>query len=293
LLSLLSRLLRSFFPVFGTPGLSSFAAASCPTTSGLASVGQSTGNNGRLTRRMIGYNPFIWFVFMPYLRPFNGDESNPEDSESVRANRDLPPIRAIADRQTRHSASPANAQMNHTPWKLRRRHACSRGRGHIGKRRNLNLFTAPNPLETARNLFTHIFLFQLMLDGVRAKPDAMFNFEKLDTWQRAIDFADLVYTLTMTFPSDERFGLTNQMRRAAVSISSNLAEGSTRNSRQDFARFVEIATGSLFEVVSQATIAMHQGFMSTDQHRQLYSAAEEQGKMLSGLRRSLMESHSA
>ena len=79
----------------------------------------------------------------------------------------------------------------------------------------------------------------------------MFNFEKLDVWQEAINFVDLIYELTGAFPSDERFGLTNQMRRAAVSISSNIAEGSSRASRTDFARFVEIASGSLFEVVSQ------------------------------------------
>ena len=56
----------------------------------------------------------------------------------------------------------------------------------------------------------------------------MFNFEKLDVWQEAIQFADLVYELTVDFPGEERFGLTSQIRRAAVSISSNLAEGSSR-----------------------------------------------------------------
>ena len=90
----------------------------------------------------------------------------------------------------------------------------------------------------------------------------MFNFEKLDVWQEAIQFADLVYELTRAFPNDERFGLTNQMRRAAVSVSSNLAEGSSRGSRLDFSRFVEIATGSLFEVVSQATISRRQGLLN-------------------------------
>ena len=60
--------------------------------------------------------------------------------------------------------------------------------------------------------------------------------------------------LTRTFPAEERFGLTNQMRRAAVSISSNLAEGCSRSSKTDYIHFVEIATGSVFEVVSQATI---------------------------------------
>jgi four helix bundle protein len=118
----------------------------------------------------------------------------------------------------------------------------------------------------------------------------MFNFEKLEVWQEAINFADTVYTLTRAFPDEERFGLTNQMRRAAVSISSNLAEGSSRASRPDFARFVEIATGSMFEVVSQATISKRQGFLSETDFNQLYSACEKQSKMLSGLRRSLLES---
>ena len=117
----------------------------------------------------------------------------------------------------------------------------------------------------------------------------MFNFEKLETWQEAISFAGLVYTVTRHFPDQEKFGLTNQMRRAAVSISSNLAEGSSRSSRPDFARFVEIASGSLFEVVSQSFIGRNQGFLSNDESKQLYSAAEKQGKMLSGLRASLLE----
>ena len=117
----------------------------------------------------------------------------------------------------------------------------------------------------------------------------MFNFEKLEVWQKAIDFADFVYSVTRTFPDDERFGLTNQMRRAAVSISSNIAEGSSRSSRSDFARFVELATGSIYEVVSQATIGKRQRFLTEQNYGRLYSACEEQSKMLSGLRRRLWE----
>ena len=116
----------------------------------------------------------------------------------------------------------------------------------------------------------------------------MFNFEKLDCWQHAIEFADLVYELTGAFPGDERFGLTNQMRRAAVSISSNIAEGSSHGSKIDYARFVEIATGSAFEVVSQAFIARRRGFLSEEKFSELYGAAERQGRMLSGLRNSLI-----
>lgn len=115
----------------------------------------------------------------------------------------------------------------------------------------------------------------------------MFNFEKLDVWQKAIGFVDLIYTDTRGSPADERFGLTNQMRRAAVSVSSNLAEGTSRRSKNDFARFVEISTGSLFEVVSQAFVAQRQGFLAEEQFQKLYAAAEEQSRMQSGLRKSL------
>ena len=117
----------------------------------------------------------------------------------------------------------------------------------------------------------------------------MFGFEKLAVWQRAIEFADLVYSETKAIPADERFGLTNQMRRAAVSISSNIAEGSSRNSRKDFARFVEIATGSIFEVVSQSHIGRSRGFLTQDQFAAIYQASEEQSRMLGGLRRSLLD----
>ena len=117
----------------------------------------------------------------------------------------------------------------------------------------------------------------------------MFNFEKLDVSQEAIQFADLVYELTGNFPDEERFGLTTQMRRAAVSVSSNIAEESSRVSRTDFSRLVEIATGSLFEVVSQTTIALRRKMISQNDYNRIYVVAEKQSKMLSGLRRSLSE----
>ena len=116
----------------------------------------------------------------------------------------------------------------------------------------------------------------------------MFNFEKLDVWQKAIEFADFIYSETQRFPNEERFGLTNQMRRAAVSISSNIAEGSSRMSQIDFARFIEIGTGSVFEVVSQAFIAKKQSFLTEETFHFLYESAEELSRMLSGLRKSLL-----
>src|SRR5260370_27537383 len=100
---------------------------------------------------------------------------------------------------------------------------------------------------------------------------SMFNFEKLEVWRKAIDFADLVYKDTRQFPDEERFGLTNQMRRAAVSISSNIAERTSRTSQIDFGRFIEIATGSVFEVTSQVFIGCRQDFLKEQRFRALYT----------------------
>jgi four helix bundle protein len=115
----------------------------------------------------------------------------------------------------------------------------------------------------------------------------MFNFEKLDVWHKAVVLADLIYSQTRNFPVEERFGLTNQMRRAAISVSSNIAEGSSRMSQADFGRFIEIATGSLFEVTSQAFIARKQKLLSEETFHAIYQATEELSGMLSGLRKSL------
>jgi four helix bundle protein len=114
----------------------------------------------------------------------------------------------------------------------------------------------------------------------------MFKFEKLSVWQKSIAFADLVYVATRSFPVDERFGLTNQLRRAATSIASNIAEGSAR-SDPDFCRFLGYAAGSLYEVVTQSYVARNQGFLPDGQFVQIYAAAEEISRMLSGLRGSL------
>lgn len=112
----------------------------------------------------------------------------------------------------------------------------------------------------------------------------MFRFEKLEVWRKSVLFADTIYKATVGFPSTEMFGLTSQLRRSAVSIGANLAEGSSRLSDRDFARYVEIAYGSLCETVSHLRLAKLQGFISREDFRPIYQAAEELGKMLSGLR---------
>jgi four helix bundle protein len=115
----------------------------------------------------------------------------------------------------------------------------------------------------------------------------MFRFEKLDVWRKAVEYADLIYKVTQPFPADERFGLSNQLRRSAVSISSNIAEGSSRSSRMDFTRFIEMAYGSLLESVSELEIARRQQFLSNAMFENAYKSAEDLAKMLSGFRRSL------
>lgn len=116
----------------------------------------------------------------------------------------------------------------------------------------------------------------------------MFKFEKLSVWQKALLFADLIYIRTRSFPFEERFGLTNQIRRAANSIASNIAEGSARPDA-DFARFLGYASGSLYEVVTQAFIARRQQFLGEECFAQIYADADEISRMLSGLRDSLDE----
>jgi four helix bundle protein len=115
----------------------------------------------------------------------------------------------------------------------------------------------------------------------------MFKFEKLEVWQKAVDYADLIYQVTRSFPSEERFGLTSQLRRSAVSVSSNIAEGSSRSSDTDLARFIEISYGSLLESVSELQIAKRQQFLNSGMFEQVYANAENLAKMLSGFRRTL------
>lgn len=114
-----------------------------------------------------------------------------------------------------------------------------------------------------------------------------FRFERLEVWQKSMQLAGEVYRATSSFPDHERFGLTSQIRRSAISISSNIAEGSGRTSDSEFARYLEIAYGSLMEVVSQAYLARQENYLDESQFQQMYQAADELGRMLSGFRKTL------
>ena len=101
-----------------------------------------------------------------------------------------------------------------------------------------------------------------------------FRFERIDAWQLARSFNKSVYRAARGFPKEEMFALTSQIRRASVSVSSNIAEGSGRNSDADFAHFLEIAYGSLMEVVSQLYLGLDQGYVRTAQLDELMAEAD-------------------
>ena len=118
----------------------------------------------------------------------------------------------------------------------------------------------------------------------------MFRFEKLQAWQKAMDWAQQVYAATSRFPDDERYGLTAQLRRAAVSVCSNIAEGSGRVSDREFAHFVGLSYGSLMEALCQCKLAVRLDYLSESDLSGLECGAEELSRMLSGLRSALVGS---
>jgi len=113
------------------------------------------------------------------------------------------------------------------------------------------------------------------------------SFKELLVWQRATDLAIPVYRLTAQFPDAERFGLTNQMRRAAVSDSSNIAEGAGRATSGEFLQFLGIARGSNFELESQFVIARGLDFGKLRELEDAEKLCDEVGRLLSLLSKSL------
>lgn len=106
------------------------------------------------------------------------------------------------------------------------------------------------------------------------------SFKELLVWQRAVQLSVAVYGLTASFPASERFGLTNQMRRAAVSVASNIAEGYGRSSRREFIQFLGHARGSNCELQTQLVISSALGFGTEQSHRQTDDLSREVNKML-------------
>ena len=118
--------------------------------------------------------------------------------------------------------------------------------------------------------------------------DDGFGFERLEVWQRAVEFASLVYEMTRVFPCEELFGLTTQLRRASVSVAANIAEGASRTSRKDQARFFEIAYGSLNEMATMLHIARLQSLITEDVLMGARNDILRMCRMLSGLKRAAL-----
>ena len=122
-------------------------------------------------------------------------------------------------------------------------------------------------------------------------PKLAENFKDLLVWQKGMSIAKMVYELTRGFPSDERFGLISQMRRAAVSIPSNLAEGQARHTTGEFIQFISHSEGSLAELETQLRLSTGLGFCSEASTSPLLACMDEERKMLNGLRRKLVTRH--
>ncbi|MES2328460.1 MAG: four helix bundle protein [Bacteroidota bacterium] len=110
----------------------------------------------------------------------------------------------------------------------------------------------------------------------------MKNFKGLKVWQKGFDIAVASFKLTESFPSQERFGLSSQITRAAVSIPSNIAEGSSRSSEKDYKRFLEIALGSGFELETHLLIAEKASYGPKEVRDQMLKEVDEEQKMLIG-----------
>ncbi len=108
----------------------------------------------------------------------------------------------------------------------------------------------------------------------------MRDFRKMMIWERSMKYVVLTYTFTKQFPDDERFGLISQMRRASVSISSNIAEGSARNSDTEFKRFLEISLGSAFELETQLIISNEMNYLKNEKFNECLSELQEIQKMI-------------
>lgn len=114
------------------------------------------------------------------------------------------------------------------------------------------------------------------------------SYKNLIVWQKSILLVKKIYLLTRAFPSDEKFGLISQMRRAVVSIPSNIAEGQARRTTGDYIRFVSTAEGSLAELETQLIIAIELDFCNKNETENVFALMLEIRKMLNALRRSLL-----
>jgi four helix bundle protein len=113
--------------------------------------------------------------------------------------------------------------------------------------------------------------------------DKIINFKDLKIWQRGIELVKVVYQTTNAFPSAETFGIVSQLRRAAVSVPSNIAEGFMRRHNKEYKQFLYIALGSLAELETQIILSEQLHFLKNGQSKSILDAIEELNKMITGL----------
>ena len=113
------------------------------------------------------------------------------------------------------------------------------------------------------------------------------SYRDLEVWQKAMTLAKRIYQITQKFPSEERFGLTNQLRRAAVSVPSNLAEGHARFGAGEFSRFISITMGSVAELETQILLSSDLGCIRTEIAQDILAELDAIGKMLRGLAKAI------
>jgi len=114
-----------------------------------------------------------------------------------------------------------------------------------------------------------------------------YSYRDLKAWQKAIDLVLHIYEITKSFPREEMYGLTSQMRRAAVSIASNIAEGKGRSTDRDFVFFLHHSRGSVLELETQLIISAKLGFITAKQLLESEKRTQEEGRILNGLIQSL------
>ena len=117
----------------------------------------------------------------------------------------------------------------------------------------------------------------------------MKSYRDLIVWQKSMDMVTLIYKLVLELPENEKYGLTSQIKRSAISIPSNIAEGYGRNYRKDYSRFLQIARGSLFENQTQLEIAVNLGFIKVEDLQEIKELSIEVEKMLNSLIKKLEE----
>lgn len=116
----------------------------------------------------------------------------------------------------------------------------------------------------------------------------MHRFKDLEIWKLSRKFCSEIYNITSSFPENEKFGLTNQLRRASVSVPSNIAEGCSRSSNKDFLRFLEIAIGSIYEIETQLLISFDLGYINQFKLEELIYDLDTIIKMISKFRSTLI-----